>query len=187
MTDSLTVYDFDPRNLPPEYLRAIGLFVAVSAQTENCLKDFVGSLLGIDNIQTIALATHMNIPLKMDIIRTLAELDAPNIAEMDKVDDLLDAIKSAFEERNVAVHNLLAIHPTTKEVFSYSLKARGKLRSELIPISIAEIEKSADKMYEAGMGLIKFMLLHGLEPIQRTKPIRESVKRTKQARTERLR
>ena len=45
------IYDFDPRNVPNEILRAIGLVTAAAAQTERILQTFIGALLKIDNIQ----------------------------------------------------------------------------------------------------------------------------------------
>jgi hypothetical protein len=180
-----TIYDFNPNNLPPEYLRAIGLVTSVSSQTESILKDFIGALLRIDNIQTLALCTHMNIPLKNDIIRTLAELEAPTVNEIDKIDDLLDAVKDALEKRNVIVHNAFMIHPDTKEIFSHRLKARGSFQLELKPVSAKEIEEDAALIYKAGMDIMNFMISRKLSPSLRGRPLRESPNRSKKARASR--
>lgn len=179
------VYDFDPHNLPPEYLRAIGLVVASSAQTEHVLQDFIGGLLGIDSIQSIALATHMNNPLKDNIIRTLAEIDAPTIKELDKIDELLDAVNAALDKRNIIVHNPLMTHPDTGEVFSHILNARGAIKLELKRILSSEIEQAAEDIYKSGMNIMEFMITRNLFPKDRIKPMREPIKRGKKARTER--
>lgn len=176
------VYDFDPRNAPPEFLRAIGLVAAASAQTEHILQDLIGALLNIDNVQSVALAAHMSFPLKESVIRTLAELEAPDIPEVDAIDELLDAVKAALDKRNIIVHNALAMHPTNGEVYSYREKARGSLQAELKIITVEEIEKDATAIYEVGMDIMRFMMSRGIGARTRTTPTREPIKRGKGAR-----
>jgi hypothetical protein len=178
----MVIYDFDPNNLPPEYLRAVGLVAMASAQTESVVGDFIGCLLGIDNIETLALTTHMAGPLKDHVARALIEMKTNSSNVVDDVDDLLDAIDEAMKRRNVVVHNPLIIHPKTKEVLSHRLKARGSLRLELRPISVKEIEEDARLIHEVGMALVGFMMDRGLEPITRTKPLMEYLDRGKKAR-----
>lgn len=183
--DEPVIYDFDPRNLPPEYLQAVGLVAMASAQTESVMQDFIGVLLGIDNIETLALTTHMAAPLKDHIARALIELNGSTYAAVDDVDDLLDAIDQTLGKRNAIVHNSLIMHPHTGEILSHRLKARGALQLELRPISVKEIKEDAALIYEAGETLMKFMILHGLAPASRTKVIREPLDRSKKARAKR--
>ena len=185
MSDPI-IYDFNPNNLPEEYLRAIGLITAASAQTEAILQEFMGALLKIDNIQNIALTTHMSIPLMIDIIKTLAEIEAPNINEIDKIDELIETAKEAIDKRNTVAHNALVTHPDTGEVLVHRLSARGSVKLELRAITVSEIEKDAAAIYEAGVAITDFMITRGLDPITRTKPLNPPVKRGKKARSERV-
>ena len=179
------IYDFDPNNLPPEYLQAVGLVAMSSAQTENVMQDFIGVLLGIDAIETLALTTHMAGPLKDHIIRALTELNAVSIDIVDEIDDLMDAINEAMGKRNVIVHNPLMMHPKTGEVLSHRLRARGSLQLELRPISVEEIQQDASLIYEVGMNLTTFMMNHGLSPKWPAHPMRVTLNRSKKARAER--
>jgi hypothetical protein len=176
------IYDFDPHNLPPELLRAIGLVVAASAQTESIVQQFIGCLLGIDQAETIALTAHIPHPLKDHIARALIELNAANAAVVDDVDDLLDAIKAAFEKRNVVVHNSLARNPETGEVLSLRESAHGSLQVSLTPIRFEEVEKDAALIYKVGIDLMGFMMDRGLEPAPRTRPIRAPLNRKQKMR-----
>lgn len=178
------VYDFDPNNLPPEYLQAIGKVVAASAQTEFILQKLIAGLLGIDNVQSVALGAHLTFPLKDHIIRTLAELSAPSLQELDKLDDLLDAVKDALDKRNTIVHNSFAIHPNG-QVFSYRVKARGSLQAELKPVTFEEMEKDAALVYKVGMDIFSYMVLKGLLPAHRTSVPRATPNRGKKARQDR--
>jgi hypothetical protein len=185
MASEPIIYDFDARNLPSEYLRAIGLVIASASQTETVLQDFIGGLLQIDNIETKALTVHMSVPLKGDIIRALVELSAPSAEEVDKVDDLLDAVCDALQKRNNVAHNAFLIHPDTREILGWREKARGQLVGTLTPISAKEIEDDAASIYKAGMELFEFMLARGIAPDFREGPLRENLKRTQKARAER--
>lgn len=184
MSEREVVYDFDPRNLPAEYLQAIGLVAAASSQTESIMSDFIGALLGIDNVDVLAFATHMANPLKDHIARALIELKTNKSAIVDTVDDLLDTIRDAFDKRNTLVHNPLIQHPDGK-ILSYRLKARGSLQLELTPISVEEIQENATLIYESGVALLQFMLVLGLEPRQRTAPLMEPLNRKTKARAKR--
>jgi hypothetical protein len=181
----MIVYDLDPRNAPPEFLRAIGLVAAASAQTERILQDFIGALLRIDNVQSVALAAHMSFPLKETVIRTLSEMEAPSVNEIDAIDELLDSVKAALDKRNIIVHNSLAMHPTTGEVFSYRERARGSLQIELKRITVEEIESDAASIYEAGMDVMRFMISREIGPSDRAAAPRAAVKRGKSARVAR--
>ena len=183
--DDFVVYDFDPNNLPADFLRAIGLAVAASSQTESIMQQFIGGLLGVDHVITISLTTHMSHPLKDKIIRTLSEIRAPNIEELDEIDELLDAVDSALKKRNTIVHNALARHPKTNVVFSLREKASGSLQVELQPITVHEIEEHATAIYKIGMDVYRFMAGRNLIPANRTAPLRAPIKRGPKARQER--
>ena len=89
------IYDFNPYNIPEEYHQAIGCVTLCASQTEGIMGDFISSLLNIDEMENIALTTHMNNPLMDQIGRALIELNSGTTNIIDKVDDLLDAIKEA--------------------------------------------------------------------------------------------
>ncbi len=183
--DALVIYDSDPRNLPPEYLQAIGLVVAASAQTESIMQTFIGALLGIDNINTIALTAHMVAPLKDHIARTLIELNTRYTELVDRVDDLLDSVNDALAKRNTIVHNAFSIHPATKEILSRRLKARGSLQLELRPVSVEELMQDALLIYEVGMEVMRLMLELDIVPSRRSVPLNEPLNRSKKARDSR--
>jgi hypothetical protein len=184
-SEPAVIYDFDPHSLPPEYLQAVGLVAMASAQTESVMQDFIGALLNIDAIEALALTTHMAGPLKDHVARALIELNAIALDVVDEIDDLLDDIKDAMDRRNVIVHNELITHPTTGEIISHRLKARGSLQLELRPISVEEIQQDARLIYEVGMNLVRWMDAHNVGPRQRTRPPREPINRTKKARAKR--
>ncbi|MEO5707597.1 MAG: hypothetical protein ABIT10_10600 [Alteraurantiacibacter sp.] len=179
------IYDFDPFHLPPEYLQAVGLVVAASSQTESVMRELIGALLNIDNVEAIALCAHMTAPLKDHVARTLIELNAPGASEVDELDDLLDAVEGALTKRNTVVHNSFLIDPGTQQVMSWREKARGSLQTALVPVTVEEIQQDAALINKAGLDVIEFMMRHGLGPRFRKGPLREVLDRKKKARAER--
>jgi hypothetical protein len=183
--DDLLVYDFNPNSLPLELLQAIGLATAASAQTEHVLGMLIGGLLNIDDVHTEALTAHMAIPLKDHVIRTLAELHAPDLEDLDLLDEMLDKAKTCFDARNLLVHNSFCIDPKTGNVMSLRARARGSLLVELKPVSIDEIKEQAAALYKIGMDLMEFVVSRGLPRRHRNVPLPAPVKRSEKARTER--
>ena len=178
----MIIYDFDPQNLPDDYLRAIGLVVVAATETENVMRDFIGAMLNIDNVDSIALCTPMPFPLKNQIIRTLNELKAPKASELDELDDIFDRIEAAIQKRNSIAHSSFPIHPETKQVYRYKEKARGALSAEMVEVTVEELIGIAKEINESGLLLMEFMMKRGLGPQHRTEPLREPISRGKKAR-----
>lgn len=185
MKDPAVIYDFDPHKLPKEYLEAIGLMVAAASQTEDIVGQFIGGLLGIDNLQSVALTTHMSGPIRDHIARALAEIEAPTEDVVHEIDEILDSINVAMEKRNTLVHNALGRHPVTNEVVSLRIKARGSLQAQLTPISVEGIREDATLLCNAGLKLMWFMSRRSVRPTIRNTPKRAPLKRGKKARAER--
>jgi hypothetical protein len=179
------VYDFNPNNLPDDLLRAVGLMVAATSQTESVVQDLIGAVLGADQVEVLALTAQMPALLKDHIARALIELNATTAETVDTVDDLLDAINVATARRNVIVHNSFARNPETGEIFSIREKARGSLQVDFAPVNAEEITKDANAIYEAGMNLMRFMLVQRLAPVKRTRPLRMPLDRARKARQKR--
>jgi hypothetical protein len=158
------IYDFDPRNLPPEVLAAIGLAVAASAQTESIIEDAIGGCLGLDHEYTMAVTTHMAAPLRDSVLRSAAEIRIDNLDDLDELDRLLDNVKTAFEKRNAIVHHSWCRHPDTGEVFTVKETARVRVEAELIPIAVDKIKRDAAFIYRVGMELNDFLVARNLLP-----------------------
>lgn len=181
----MIVYNFNPNDLPDEYLRATGLVVTSASQTEKIMRDFAGALLGIDNIESIAFGTHLSFPMKDNIIRAVVELNAPSASAVDTLDDILDEIENALLFRNVVAHSEFAIHPDNGDVYLMREKARGSLQVDFKPVKTEELLAAAERIYQAGLALQDYMTRSGLIPRLREGVLREPLNRKKKAREQR--
>lgn len=175
--------DFDPRNLPKEYLEAIGLVAACSAQTENTIELAIAGCLGLDHEFGLATTTHMSAPLRDDVLRSVAEIRLNDLDALDELDRLLDRINKTVGRRNSTVHNMWGVDEKTGQVITTKITSRGSLQAEYIPMSVADIRKDATAIYDAGMDLLRFLLDHRLVP--KLAPLRPRAHKLKAARKKR--
>lgn len=178
------VFDYDPRNLPREMLAAIGLVAASSAQTESIVEMGIGGCLGIDTDYSYAVTTHMNAPLRDNVLRAAAEIRIEDLDDLDELDRLLDNINAAFSKRNGYVHRTWCRHPETGAVFTTKITARGSVDAELVPVSLDQVTADANFIYDAGMALMTFLSAKNLfSPFPKHR--RERGHKTKAARKKR--
>lgn len=156
-------FDFDPRNLPADYLQAIGLVTACSAQTESNVEFLIACLCGLDMVRGAAVTTHMNAPLRDGVARTLAQLSSlPEEAQND-LDDLLDNVNKAFTRRNAYVHNAWAYDKASDRVFHVRTQAKGDFAMDPIFVPLEVLKEDAIKIYVAGIALMNFIFKWDLD------------------------
>ncbi len=158
------VYDFDPRNLPPEFLNAIGLAVAGFAQTEKIIELAIAGCLGVDAEYGAALTTHMPGPLRFSVLRSVAEIRIGDLNVLDELDNHLEELETASNKRNSIIHNQWYRDSETGNVFTVKEKARTRYEMELIPMTIDSVKGDALFIYQTGMNFMAFLTKNGLLP-----------------------
>jgi hypothetical protein len=144
----------------------------------------IGGCLGLDSDYSLAVTTHMNAPLRDNVLRAAAELRLDDLDDLDELDRLLDEISAGFAKRNNYLHNGLCRHPTSGELYLASIVARGSLDADLIRVTATEISADARLIYEAGMSLMVFLINKKLLP-PHPAIRRERMHKTKAARKKR--
>ena len=152
------VLDFEPMNLPPEHLQAIGLMSAAASSADSIVEMAIAGMLGIDGEQGYAVTAHMSAPLRANVLRSAAEIVIDNRRALDELDLLLDAIKKAAEARNDYVHGSWCVRPSDGAVFLVQQKARTHVKIESRPVTVDEIKSKAVAFHEAGLNLMRFIL-----------------------------
>lgn len=162
--EEIEVLDFDPRNLPKECLAAIGLATAAAAQTERIMESAISGCLGVDMEYGGAVVTHMNAPLRDNVLRAVAEIRIDDLDDLDELDDILDEIREAQVKRNNLVHNEWCVDPKDGLVYFLKQTARGSFKLNREKKSVESIEADASSIYAAGMELQSFLMARGLLP-----------------------
>jgi hypothetical protein len=177
------VYDWNPYSLPRELLEAIGLVGAAFAQSEEIVQDAIAGCAGLDIEYGLAFTTHLSMPMRIDILRAVAEIRIDDLDALDELDEHLAQFEAAAKKRNDCVHNRWCIDPATGHIFRAKHSARGSVKVELIPTTVEQIRADAKFIYEVGMNLFVFLKLHGFAPDIANRPSRAH--KTKAARKRR--
>ncbi len=159
----MKIYEYDPRKLPPAYLKAIGAVTAAFAQTESLAQALLAGCLGLDAEYGMAVTTHMTAPLRDGVLRAVAEIRF-EVADLDELDDILDRFQVAVDKRNAIAHRGWCQDESTGQVFTIKTSARGSVQTSLIEMSVDQVESDAALIYEVGMDFMRFMVLRDLYP-----------------------
>ena len=156
--------DFDPRNLPQEYLAAIGLMSAAASSTDGIMEYAIAGLLGLDAEQGWAVTAHMSAPQRTSVLRSSAEIVIESASALDELDIHLNARKAATDARNQMIHGSWSIRPSDGQVVLVKQEARTHVEVSLRAVSVDEIKGAALALYEVGMNLMRFCISFGIEP-----------------------
>lgn len=179
----MTYYDFDPHNLPSKLLAAIGLALTSYAQTERMIQDSIAGCLGVDTEYGAAVTTHMAMPLRFSVLKSVAEIRIDNLDALDELDELIIKAEDAGNRRNEIAHHSWCHDPLTGEIFTVREKARTSYSMDLVPMTIDKVESDAEFIYEVGMEFMVFMKFNNILP--RNAPDRNRFHRTKPERKKR--
>lgn len=176
-------YDFDPHNLPQKTLAAIGLATASWAQTEELFEWAIAGCLGVDTEYGAATTTHMATPLRLSVLRSVAEIKIDSLDVLDALDALIERAEAAAGLRNSIVHQEWCRDLETKEVFIVKETSRASYSLDLVPMPVDKIEAHAEIIYQIGMDLMAFLKANNLLP--KHAPVRPRFHKTKTERKKR--
>lgn len=160
---TMKLYEFDPRKLPLELLAAIGLATSSAAQTENIIEQGIAGCSGLSFEYGAAITTHMVMPLRFSVLRSVAEIRIDDLDSLDELDQLLDDIEKAFNKRNEFAHHQWCTD-STNNIFTLKTSSRVRLDMDLVPRTINDVKSAALLVYETGVALYAFLAKHDLLP-----------------------
>lgn len=158
------VLDFEPANLQQDLLAAIGLMAACGSHTEDIIEMAIAGMLGIDGEQGYAVTAHMPAPLRFSVLKASAEIRLTNAAALDELDILLERIKAAQGPRNDVIHASWGRRRSTGETLLVRQEARTHVEVISRPVAVDQIKAEAILLYEAGIGLLRFLIALDLMP-----------------------
>jgi len=159
-----TIYDFDPRNLPSELTSAIGLAITSFAQTEQFIQGAIAGCCGLDHEYGLAVTVHMSMPLRLSVLRSVAEIRIDDLDVLDQLDNHIEQIEQCVTKRNYMAHRTWCRHPKTGEILTIKEEARSRLEVKFVTMSIEQVRLDAVFIYEAGISFYSFLHANGLIP-----------------------
>ena len=144
----------------------------------------IAGCIGVDTEYGKAITTHMSMPLRFGVLRSVAEITIDSLDALDELDDLIDRVDAAFGKRNDIAHNQWLRDPETGEFGMVKETSRISYKVEVIPATVDRVKADALEIYHSGTSLMSFLMRHGLLPSLLSEP-RPRAHKTKAARRER--
>lgn len=163
-TPDFVEFEFNPYKMPKTYLEAIGLVTVAAAHTEAIVQDAIAGCLRVDSELGKAVTTHMNMPLRFNVLRAVAEIKLDDLDQLDRLDTLIKAVEDAFDLRNSIVHHTWCKHEASGKVYTVRESARGTVQQDLVPMPIDKIKADAGAIYAAGMEIYIFLIENKILP-----------------------
>jgi hypothetical protein len=144
--------------LPEPYLTAIGKVCAQWSVLEWQVGMVISKLSGYEifDARPAMLTAHMSWPQKLDVLGALVAANRESYPHLERFDVVRPMLKKAAAGRNRVVHGQW----TSEEgkIHMLRLSARGELKTEIVPVTVKEIEIIADDISAATAAVLKMIL-----------------------------
>ncbi len=145
----IPTYDPNRFTLPDNYLIAIGKLTYQWGILESTMDLAIRELFGFElyDPKPAMLVTHMSWPQRMDALESIINHLKDDYSHLARFPEIKPLLKKAQEGRNRIAHAKLSVNQEKKdEVLLLSHTSRGKLRTFVEPISVADIDSIAPNL-----------------------------------------
>ncbi len=163
--------------LPDEYLIEVGRITSLWASLESFLYLCIGKLAGFDNLSdptTFILFSHSSFPQKLDMLGALCEQLEPLAPHLKGYQLVISKLRTAQKSRNRFTHNGMSLNNDTGNIEMALGSARGKLKTSVTTVKLADIKRVVIEIDEAMNSLYKLVLNVDLEPVWKRRATKES-------------
>jgi hypothetical protein len=150
--------------VPDRFLVEIGRISALWATLESSLNMGLGKLAGFNELNHPApfiLITHSSFQQRLDMLSTFCELLSSDFENLKDYAKVVSSLRQAQTLRNRFAHNGLDYDSTSDSCSMILGSALGKLKVEVIPVSIATLREASEQVHLAMLSLHK--LITGIE------------------------
>jgi hypothetical protein len=140
--------------LPDPYLIAIGKVCVAWGHLEAFVDLSIGKFAGYEEIydpRAAIVTAHMPWPLKMNILESLVAALLPDFPQLARFAAVKPLLRKAQDGRNRIVHGQWGYE--NNRATKLRATARGKLRTNIDPIAVADINNIVRDIGSAGTGL----------------------------------
>jgi hypothetical protein len=149
--------------IPDEYLTEIGRVTTRWAMLESVIDLCLTLLIGNRefDVRSAIIFNHMAFPMRIDVMGALVSQLLPDYSGLAEFPTVHQLLKQAQEKRNLIAHSKWGVDEQTGQVTVSRLTARGKLKTSIVPISVAEITAAADLIAKAAHDLLVLVVNAG--------------------------
>ncbi len=162
MAFEYTVFDYNPYELPDALLRAIGLVITCSVQSESIIESAIADVLQMHVLPAKILTTHMSMQVRTGALRSAAHARWGDKPEYKEFEALITRVERAVDQRNQIAHLTYFTHPTDKSTHSSKVRARKGLKVEVLPATVEGVEAVAKEIYDSGLAIVEYLGVRGI-------------------------
>ena len=136
--------------IPDEHLKGIGQVALSWAYLVSGLERIIWRLAQLDDNDGIAVTTHLNMPMLLDMSNSLIDLHIGESKTKDEFKKLSKDIKNNLSPlRNEIVHSRIIFLEQVDAAIRATYKARGKVSKNMKPIELNEYDDASNKIIDA--------------------------------------
>jgi hypothetical protein len=142
-------------NIPEPYLIAMGKVTVAWGVLESVVDLAITRLAGFGTFdpRSAIMTAHMAWPQKMNVLESLAAALASEHPGLANFDAAKQPLKRAQEGRNQIAHGHWAVQDG--KVYRLRATARGKLRADITPVTLSQIDAVLSDISRAGRVVLK--------------------------------
>ncbi len=159
--DELQSFDFRGWPLSDEYLVEIGRVSALWGSLEGLIDLAIAKLAGFNDLgdnRPRILSWHSSIPQKFDMISALCDQLCREHPQLGSYRDVIQKMRRAQKLRNKFIHQSIVFDPDKGTTVIGTASFRGRVKSDISEVSVAEIRQASMAINEASRGLYELVL-----------------------------
>ncbi len=153
---------------PDPYLLELGRMTSIWGTLESAVNIAISKLAGYSrplDFRALVIVAHSNFQQRVDIVSTLCEQLAPEYPNLASYKQVIAKIEAAQRVRNKYAHNAVITNDETGQVQVSFVSARGKLKTTIENVQLADIKEATAKIHEAMCDLHTLVTGSEIKPI----------------------
>ncbi len=141
---------------PQEYLIELGRLFALWGSLESSLVLAISKLAGYEETvdwRAAVLTAHSSFMQRVDILATLCNELQSEYSHLSDYNKVVGRIKTVQSQRNKYAHNSIILDEESGKVITSSLKARGKLKTNIEEVKLSDLKLVCAEIHEVILDL----------------------------------
>jgi hypothetical protein len=150
-------------NLPatPEQLQAIGMVATEWQRLESVIDAAIWNLAGLWEDVGLAITANLNVPTRLDMLRTLFHLQRGDGPANDQLSKYCHEIRHDLSRKRSEIVHAEWVRGDHGSPMTFAVQARGKLKAGKVAMPATKIRAAAGLIAQEADGLERFLQEHG--------------------------
>lgn len=144
----------------PEQLKAIGMVATEWQRLESIVDGAIWSLAGVSEDVGLAITTYLNVPTRLDMLKTLFHLQRGEGAANDRLSKFCKEIRQNLSPKRGEIVHSEWVRGDYGSPMTFTVEARGKLKATKVAMPAQRIREAAALIAHKSDELERFLQDH---------------------------